>query len=135
MGRKKAEDITEALTHIVTLRITETDYQHYDKLYQESNCASVGEVVRRILADKQIIIFHKDASMDKPMEQLAAIRQELKAIGQNINQITRNYNTTNFQSQRDYQLQNALKEYTKLEAKVSLLLTIISQFSKQWLRK
>lgn len=135
MGRKTTADTTEPLTQLVGLRLSQTDYDKYNGICEKSNCGSVAEVVRRILTGKSITLYQKDATMDGPMEQLTAIRQELKAIGQNINQVTRNFHVSTFDSQRHYQLHNALAEYKKLEAKVNLLMALISQLSKQWLQK
>lgn len=135
MGKKKTENTELLLTHTIMVRVTEHDYNNYDQLCEKSDCASIAEVVRRILTGRQIILFHKDASMDGPMEILTGIQKELKAIGNNINQVTRAYNSSRFESQQIYQVNKALEQYQKVEAKVSLLLSVISQLSKQWLQK
>lgn len=135
MGKKKTENTTQLLTHTIIIRVTEDDYNKYDRLCEKSDCTSIAEVVRRILAGRQIILFHKDAAMDGPMEILTGIQKELKAIGHNINQVTRAYHSSRFESQQIYQLNKALEQYQKAEAKVSLLLSVISQLSKQWLQK
>jgi hypothetical protein len=135
MGKKKTENPELLLTHNIIVRVTEDDYNKYEQLCGKSDCTSVAEVVRRILAGRQVILFHKDAAMDGPMEILTGIQKELKAIGNNINQITRAYNSSRVESQQIYQAQKALQEYQKVEAKVSLLLSVISQLSKQWLQK
>jgi hypothetical protein len=135
MGKKKTENTEQLLTHNIIVRVTEVDYNKYDQLCEKSDCTSVAEVVRRILAGRQIILFHKDASMDGPMEILTGIQKDLKAIGNNINQVTRAYHSSRFESQQIYQVQKALQEHQKIETKVSLLLSVISQLSEQWLQK
>jgi len=135
MGKKKTENTALLLTHNIIVRVTEDDYNKYDRLQQKSDCTSVAEVVRRILSGRQIILFHKDACMDGPMEILTGIQKELKAIGHNINQITRAYHSSRFESQQSYHAEKALEQYQKVEGKVNLLLSVISQLSKQWLQK
>ena len=58
----------------------------------DSDYKTIGEVARCILSNRKIKLFYRDISMNGPMEELALIRKELKAIGININQITRSFN-------------------------------------------
>jgi len=135
MARNKTTKPEQLLTHNIIVRVTEDDYQKYSKLQEKSDCASVAEVVRRILAKEQIICFHKDTTMDVPMETLTGIQKELKAIGNNINQIARAYHNSKFESQQVFQMQKAADQYKEVDVKVSLLLSIISQLAIQWLQK
>ncbi|WP_233165856.1 hypothetical protein [Pedobacter sp. ASV12] len=43
--------------------------------------SSVAEVARKIISNRKIKIFHQDVCMNAPMEEMALIRKELKAIG------------------------------------------------------
>lgn len=95
----------------------------------------MGEFARRILSRDKITLFHKDASLDGPMEELTSIRKELKAIGVNINQITHSFHIAQNDNQRNYQAMRAAEEYKKVGAKVDQLLNIVSQLSKKWLQK
>lgn len=135
MGRKKTEDTTPLLTRSIIVRVTEDDYLKYDKLQQNSDCRSIAEVVRRILAKSQIICYHKDARMDGPMELLTGIQKELQYIGHNINQITKGYHQSRYESQQSLQMERAAEQYQKVQAKVNSLLVIIAQLSRSWLQK
>ncbi len=117
------------------LRVTESTYEKLEKIRLNSNCQTVPEIIRRIIEKEKIIYFHKDASMDAPMEVLVGIQKELKAIGNNINQITRHFNSMATERQRWYQIKRAAQYYNQVDAKVSLLLTLISQLAKKWLQK
>lgn len=135
MGRRKAGDPDDNLTEVVMLRLTLTTYQKLDEIRRNSDCRTVPEVVRRILSKEQIIYYHKDAAMDGPMEILSGIRDELRAIGVNINQVTRYFNRSVTDGQRAHHLQITLEHYKQVDAKVGLLLTLISQLAKTWLQK
>ena len=135
MGRRKASHPDDNLTEVVMLRLTENTYQKLDGIRKNSDCQTVPEVVRRIIEKEQIIYYHKDAAMDGPMEILTGIRQELKAIGVNINQVTRYFNRSKTEGQHAHHLQITLQYYKQVDAKVSLLLTLISQLAKTWLQK
>src|ERR1700712_946164 len=92
MSRKKTKKTDELLSHNLIIRVNETTKKRLEKLHQESHSASIAEVARRILAGQKIKLFYKDISMNAPMEEMALIRKELKAIGININQLTRSFN-------------------------------------------
>jgi ABC-type transport system substrate-binding protein len=135
MGRRKASKPEENLTEVIMLRLTEGTYQKLETIRQNSDCQTVPEVIRRIIGEEKITWYQKDTSMDAPMEILITIQQELKAIGININQVTRQLNGSISEGQRWYHIKRATIYYKQVDNKVSLLLTLISQLAKSWLQK
>ena len=117
------------------LRLSDSTYRKLDKIRQNSNCQTVPEIIRRIIEKEKIVYYHKNASMDAPMEVLIALQQELKAIGNNINQVTRYFNRSTTDGQRSHHLNVALQDYKQVDVKVGLLLSLISQLAKKWLQK
>lgn len=85
-----------------------------------------------ILQREEIIWYHKDASMDATAVELAGIKQELKAIGTNINQVTRYFNSKTIPAQKIFDALKILDEYKKVDSKVEQLLKIISDLSQKW---
>jgi hypothetical protein len=135
MSRKKTEKRDELLTHPIILRVTETVFKRLEKLQQESNCQSVGEVARKILSKEKILCFYKDVSLNAPMEELASIRKELKAIGININQQTHRFHTSNTEAQRAFYVMKTADLYQKVGEKVDTALVLIAKLAEQWLQR
>jgi hypothetical protein len=135
MPRRKSPYPDQLLTRHIQTKVTEEVYQRLEQLQIKSDCRTIGEFARRILSKDKITLFHKDASMDGPMEELTSIRKELKAIGVNINQITHSFHIAQTDNQKNYQAMRAAEEYKKVGAKVDQLLNIVSQLSKKWLQK
>jgi hypothetical protein len=135
MPRKKSPKPEELLTHPVILRVTKTAFERLEKLQAESDCGSVGEVARKILSNDRIQLFYKDISMNGPMEEMALIRKELKAIGVNINQITRSFNTDKLGRYKDYHTRKVAEQYQLVGNKVDRLLAMISQLAEKWLQR
>lgn len=125
MGLRKYNK-TEPLNHLIGVRVTEQFYNKLEGLRQHSNCQTLGEFARQILAQEEIIWYHKDATMDGVAAELAGIKKELKAIGTNINQVTRYFNGTSIPSQKIFEALKILDDYNKIGLKVDNLLTIIS---------
>ena len=74
-------------------------------------------------------------TLNATMEELALIRKELKAIGININQITRSFNQDKAETQRAFYVLKVADQYKKVDAKVDDLLTLISKLADKWLQK
>ncbi|MBB2146788.1 plasmid mobilization relaxosome protein MobC [Pedobacter sp. LMG 31464] len=134
MSRKKTSD-DELLRHNLIIRVNDGLHQKLSKLLAESDCQSIAEVARKILTGQKINCFYKDASMNAPMEELALIRKELKAIGVNINQQTRYFNACKSEGEKNYHADQTVMLYTKVELKVERLFELISKLAEKWLLK
>lgn len=132
MGRKKKADPAELLSHPILFRVRQQEYERLQQLARQSDCRSVGEVLRRILEKRRVILFHRDASLDGVIEELAGVREELRAIGVNINQITRHFHASTQAQKRVFLAQQVLEQYRQVGQQVSTLLTLISQLARRW---
>jgi len=135
MPRKKLAETDELLSHPIILRVTKTVFKRLEKLQRESDCRSVGEVARKIISKERINCFHRDISMNAPMEEMALIRKELKAIGININQQTHRFHTSQSESERAFYAMKTAQMYQEVGTKVDELLAIISKLAEKWLQK
>lgn len=128
-----AREKSEKLACKVFARVSKTKYEELNKLLEHSSCRTLSALIRNILLERKIIVQTKDATLDKTMEQLSAIRKELHAIGININQITRQFNIYPDFEHRIFLAGEAAQQYKQVGGKVDELLSIISKLSEQWL--
>jgi len=135
MARRKSPYPEQLLTRHIQTKVTEEVYQKLDELRGKSDCQTIGELARRILSKGKVTLFHKDTSLDAPMEELASIRSELNSIGININQITHSFHVAMMDGQKNYQALRAVEEYKKVGLRVDRLLELISELAKKWLQK
>jgi len=133
MSRKKTIDQHKLLTCIVRTRVTESVWNKLEKIQQESGCQSAAEVARMILSEEKIECFYRDISLNAPMEEMALIRKELKAIGVNINQQTRYFNSTKSEAQKAFYVIKTADLYKQVGSKVEELLVIINRMAEKWL--
>jgi len=87
------------------------------------------------LNGQKIKLFYKDISMNAPMEEMALIRKELKAIGTNVNQLTRSFNQDKAGTHKAFYLLKVAGQYKTVGEKVDRLLALISDLAVQWLQK
>lgn len=135
MTRRKVNN-NELLTRKIGLRVSDPFYKKMEGWLEKSNCQTVAELARIILYKEEIIWYQKDASFEATATELAGIRNELKAIGININQATKYFNSKAVPADKIYQTLKILDEYKKINAKVELVLSMMSELSnmvnKKW---
>lgn len=125
MGLRKYNK-SEPLTHLIGVRVSAQMYEKLEALRKDTNCLTLGELARRVLQKEEIIFYHKDATMDGVAAELAVIRKELNAIGTNINQVTRYFNSKSLPNEKIFEALRILDDYRKITTPVEKLLTIIS---------
>lgn len=123
------------MTKHVSFRVAEAEHQKLEQLCKQSDCRTIGEVVRRILSSQQIVYFHKDASMDAPMETLSEIREELRRIGININQVTRYFNSCKTDAEKNSYGMKVAALFVSVEPQLKIVMALIAQMSRKWLQK
>lgn len=134
MTRKKSKNQGELLTHPIIVRVNENTYKRLENILLHSNCQSIGEVARNILSKEKILMLTRDITMNAPMEELTAIRKELRSIGININQQTRHFHTSENEAQRSFYFMRTSDLYKNVAQKVDRLLELVTQMSLKWLR-
>ncbi|MBX2914705.1 MAG: plasmid mobilization relaxosome protein MobC [Cyclobacteriaceae bacterium] len=120
----------EPLNHLIGVRVSEAFYNKLEGLRKNSNCQTLGEFARMILQKEEIIWYHKDASSDTVTVELTAIRKELKAIGTNVNQVTRYFNGSTIPNQKIFDALKILDEYKRVTSQVDKLLTLLDNMLK-----
>ena len=133
MPRKKSAHPEKVLTHVLRIRVTEAVLKRLEKISKSSDTHSVGEAARKILSQENITVFYKDTTLNAAMEELALIRKELKAIGININQITKAFHSDKRDSSQLFQVGRIAELYLKVDGKTDTLLTLINQLAEKWL--
>lgn len=132
MSRNKTEGQL-VLKYQVKTRVAEPTFNKLQKILEQQPQLDMSSLVRSILENRHIRVFTHDRSLDILMEELAALRAEIKAIGININQITRLFNTYPSVKQKEFYGKIAFDKYITLESKIERVLEIISKLSNRWL--
>ena len=133
MPRKKAADPEKLLSKVLRIRLTDAAYKRLEKISKSSDCRTVGEAARKFLSKEKITLFYKDITLNAAMEELALVRKELRAIGININQITKAFHTDKREQSQAFQVGKVTQLYEQVEEKTDTLLLIINRLAEKWL--
>lgn len=74
------------------LRLRPEEHQKLMRKFQATTCRKLSEFVRNCLFEKPITVLQRNASLDTGLQELTTLREELRAIGQNLNQIAHKVN-------------------------------------------
>ena len=121
MARKKISDRTRVLSHRIRTRLDDRAYNRLSEIVKSSNCKTVGQVARNILSQDRIKVYRKDKSVEAPVQQLIQIRNELRAIQVNINQVTRYFYAGEARDRRMFDALKVEESCSKVDDKVTTL--------------
>lgn len=134
MTRRKVKD-EDRLTRKIGLRVSTPFYHKMKGWLAKSNCRSVAELARHIIYKERIIFYTKDATMDGVAAELAGIKKELRAIGVNINQVTKYFNSKALPSAKIFEALKILDEYKKVTVKCDAVLAGVEKISNKMIEK
>lgn len=116
------------------IRLKEDEYKKIHQKYSNSTCRKLSEYARRVLLDKAITVNRRNQSLDDFMAEMITLRNELKAIGNNVNQSVRKLHTLNQISEfKTWIILNETHQKNLLE-KVEEIKSKINKISDAWLQ-
>lgn len=83
----------EKRTRKFTVRFTETEYVNIESKFRKSTSSQLSQYLRSLALGKPVVIKYRNESLDKFMEELITMKQELSAIGNNLNQAVKKLHT------------------------------------------
>lgn len=134
MGRKKMGDAA-LLKHPVKTRVNDQVYRRLQELMSNSRHRTISEVIRQILSDKPIKVYHVSADLITTLDEMARIRNEIKMIGHNINQVVKKFHGTPFQYTKGISILMLQQQLEQIENRLVDLDPLISEIGKKWLQK
>jgi len=75
------------------IRFTEKELESLQKKFRSSTSSQLSHYMREILLRRPVVIKYRNESLDSFMEELISMRQELNAIGNNLNQAVKKLHT------------------------------------------
>ncbi|MET0573457.1 MAG: mobilization protein [Pedobacter agri] len=135
MSRPKIKNEADKLSHYLRIRVDESTLQRLKLMQGKSDTKGISQLARKILMEEPVHLLHRDVSMDGPMEELALIRKEIKAIGININQQTYYFHKSRSRAEKMFYVERTARLYSAIEGKINRLLELTEKLAKKWLQK
>jgi ribosome maturation protein Sdo1 len=77
----------------ITLRLTPQEYAKIEQRYKNSTCRKLSDYIRKHLFNKPIATHYRNQSIDDSIEEIVLLRNELSAVGNNVNQVVKKMHT------------------------------------------
>ncbi|PAW92293.1 hypothetical protein CKK33_01805 [Mucilaginibacter sp. MD40] len=128
---------TEAdnLTRVLLTRFKQAEYDQISNRFKQTRFRKLSEYVRSVLLGKPVTVFYRDKSMDELLEEIVNLRQELNAIGNNLNQAMRSINAAHGNADTKLWM-NLLSIVTgKLEPAIQQIRDQMNNYAEVWSQK
>ncbi|MVZ67333.1 plasmid mobilization relaxosome protein MobC [Sphingobacterium sp. DK4209] len=121
-------------TRIIGIRVTIEEFQQLENSRKRSTSRKLSEYLRSLLLRKPIVKYYRNQSIDESMTLLIQLRNELNAIGVNLNQAVKKLylfpQQTDLQAWiRNQQLQNRI-----IADKIQEIKLVIKKMGEVWLQ-
>jgi MobC-like protein len=117
------------------IRLKPDEYQTLNNKFKKTQFRKLSEYMRSVLLEKPVTVTYRDKAMDDVLEEMVLLRQELNAIGNNLNQAMRSIN--NAHGNADTRLWMNLMSIvnSKLEPSIQQIKERMNQYADIWSQK
>lgn len=120
-------------TRWLHIRLTEMEYKKLQAGFSTSTKQKISSYARDILLDKPVTVYTRNQSIDDFMAEMIQLRNELKAIGNNINQAVKKLHTSANNTELKYWTQQVVNSREILFQKMDEINLKIASTSDEWL--
>ena len=120
-------------TRWLHIRLTEKEYKKLQAGFSTSTKQKISSYARDILLDKPVTVYTRNQSVDAFVAEMIQLRNELKAIGHNINQAVKKLHTSANNTELKYWAQQVANSREILFKKMDEINLKIASTSDQWL--
>jgi hypothetical protein len=119
----------------VIVRFKPAEFRLLESRFKKTLFRKLSEYTRNVLLEKSIVVTYRDKAMDDILEELVLLRQELNAIGNNLNQAMRNINSAhgNADTRLWMNLLNIINN--KLEPGINQIKEQMNKYADIWSQK
>lgn len=119
----------------ITTRFKPAEFLLIDQRFRKTRFRKMSEYIRCVLLEKPLTIIYRDKSMDDMAEELALLRRELSAIGNNLNQAVRQINAAHGDADKRLWLSLMSIIGSKVDPAIAQIKDRMQNFSEIWSQK
>ena len=117
------------------VRFTPEEYQLLETRFKKTRFRKLSEYMRSVLLEKPVTVNYRDKAMDDVLEEMILLRQELNAIGNNLNQAMRSINSAHGNADNRLWMNLMSIINSKLEPSISQIKERMNQYADIWSQK
>jgi hypothetical protein len=125
----------EKLTRVLLTRFKQTEYDQLNNRFKNTRFRKLSEYVRSVLLEKPVTVTYRDKAMDDVLEEMILLRQELNAIGNNLNQAMRSINGAHGDADTRLWMNLMSIIHSKVEPSVKQIKERMNEYADIWSQK
>ena len=134
--KERGEQGKGPLTHRIHTRLSRQKYEELSELlFRSRGVRSLSELLRNIINERPVMIRTYDGSLDAVLEEMAAIRKEILAIGRNISKVTAMLHREQLPAASISAVLELGILQQQTDLKVTRLFVLTAKLSERWLPK
>ena len=126
------EDKKNNRSRLVGVRFKPEEYRTLHDKSRLTTCRQLSEYIRRVLFERKITVYTRSKSLDEFMAEMIQLRNELSAIGKNLNQIVKKLNSLEQVPEIKMWVLFNDGSNKELHKKIEEIKSRINQFSNTW---
>ncbi|MCQ6957331.1 plasmid mobilization protein [Mucilaginibacter aquariorum] len=119
----------------VIVRFKPAEYELLEKRFKKTLFRKLSEYTRDVLLERKITVTYRDRAMDDILDELILLRQELNAIGNNLNQAVRGINSAHGNADTRLWMNLMSIINSKLEPSISQIKERMNEYADIWSQK
>lgn len=120
-------------TKWIHIRLSPAEYKIIKKHREKSTCRSLSHYLRNVLLDRPLVTTYRNLSQDDMIKQIAVLNEELNAIGNNLNQVTKRLHTLRPSESVSWGAQFSIQAETIL-SQIAQVKEAVRKIAERWLR-
>ena len=126
------EDKKNNRSRLVGVRFKPEEYRILFDKCRLTTCRQLSEYIRRVLFERKITVYSRSKSLDEFMAEMIRLRNELSAIGKNLNQTVKKLNSLEQVPEIKMWVLFNDGSNKELHKKIEEIKSRINQFSDSW---
>ncbi|MEJ2881395.1 plasmid mobilization protein [Pedobacter sp. GR22-6] len=135
MKEKDLPNKSEKRTQWMHIRLTPKELEKLRKRCNATTSRDMSSYIRNVLLSKPVTVITRSQSMDQFIEELIFLRNELSAIGSNVNQQAKKINSIPEHPDLKLIMTSFRILKVQVDGKITHIKDRLNQFADQWLQE
>ncbi|WP_051691993.1 plasmid mobilization protein [Pedobacter borealis] len=117
----------------IHIRLTPTEAAKINERFRKTPYKDLSTYLRKVLLGKPVTVVARNRSLDEFIQEMILLKNELSAIGNNLNQIAKKINAYATTPSMKLLMQSYQLVKEKVDTKITGIRNKLNQFSDKWL--
>lgn len=119
----------------IHIRLTPAEARKINERFRKTAYKDLSTYLRKVILGKPVTVIARNRSLDDFIQEMILLKNELSAIGNNLNQIAKKINTYQAAPSMKLLMQSYQMVKENVDTKITGIKIKLNQFSDKWLQE